>query len=74
VQQLSGLVDTLVEPPYNGRADLPHLADSVGLETDELLPLIEALEILGLAQVGGGDMELTAAGRAYSTPTSCTAR
>lgn len=66
VQQLSGLVDTLVEAPYHGRADLPHLADSVGLETDEMLPLIEALQILGFAHVGGGDIELTAAGRAYS--------
>jgi NitT/TauT family transport system ATP-binding protein len=66
VQQLSGLVDALIEPPYHGRADLPHLADSVGLDTDELLPLIEALQILGFAHVGGGDIELTAAGRAYS--------
>ena len=66
VQQLSGLVDTLMEPPYRGRADLPHLADSVGLDTDELLPLIEALEILQLAHVGGGDIELTAAVSAYS--------
>ncbi len=66
VQQLSGLVDTLVEAPYGGRADLPHLADSVGLETDDLLPLLEALQILGLAQVGGGDIEITTAGRAYA--------
>jgi NitT/TauT family transport system ATP-binding protein len=66
VQQLSGLIDALAEPPYHGRADLPHLADSVGLDTDELLPLLEALQILGLAHVGGGDIELTAAGRAYS--------
>ena len=66
VQQLSGLIDTLVEAPYNGRADLPHLADSVGLETDDLLPLLEALQILGFAQVGGGDIEVTAAGRAYA--------
>src|SRR6266851_4576087 len=66
VQQLSGLVDTLVEAPYGGRADLPHLADSVGLETDDLLPLLEALQILGLAQVGGGDIEVTTAGRAYA--------
>jgi len=66
VQQLSGLIDTLVEPPYHGRADLPHLADSVGLETDDLLPLLEALQILGFAQVGGGDIEVTPAGRAYA--------
>ncbi|HZS84802.1 MAG TPA: nitrate/sulfonate/bicarbonate ABC transporter ATP-binding protein [Stellaceae bacterium] len=66
VQQLSGLIDALVEAPYHGRADLPHLADTVGLETDDMLPLIEALQILGFAHVGGGDIELTAAGRAYS--------
>ena len=66
VQQLGGLIDSLAEPPYHGRADLPHLADSVGLETDDLLPLLEALELLGLAHIGGGDIELTAAGRAYS--------
>ena len=66
VQQLSGLVEAIAEPPYHGRADLPHLEDNVGLETDELLPLIETLHILGFATVGGGDIELTAAGRAYA--------
>jgi NitT/TauT family transport system ATP-binding protein len=65
VQQLGGLIDTLADAPYNGRADLPHLADSVGLDTDELLPLLEALQLLGFAHVGGGDIELTAAGHAY---------
>src|SRR6267154_504689 len=45
VQQLAGLIDALVEAPYHGRADLPHLADSVGLETDELLPLLEGLQL-----------------------------
>src|SRR5207302_5023079 len=65
VQQLAGLIDALVEAPYHGRADLPHLADSVGLETDELLPLLEALQLLGFAHVGGGDIELTPDGRIY---------
>src|SRR5262245_42357157 len=36
VQQLSGLVDNLAEPAFGGRADLPHLADLVGLAMDEL--------------------------------------
>ncbi|MBV9521967.1 MAG: nitrate/sulfonate/bicarbonate ABC transporter ATP-binding protein, partial [Alphaproteobacteria bacterium] len=66
VQQLGGLIDALIEAPYHGRADLPHLADSVGLESDDLLPLLEALQILGFAHVGGGDIEITPAGRAYS--------
>jgi NitT/TauT family transport system ATP-binding protein len=66
VQQLSGLVDNLAEPGFSGRADLPHLADLVGLAMDELFPLIEALQLLGFAHVSGGDIELTMAGRGYA--------
>jgi NitT/TauT family transport system ATP-binding protein len=66
VQQLSGLVERLTEPTYNGRADLPHLADEENLDIDELFPLIDFMHLLGLANVSGGDIELTAAGRAYA--------
>ena len=66
VQQLPGLVDTLTEAPYHGRADLPHLADEENLDMDELFPLIETLQLLGLAHVSGGDIELTALGRIYA--------
>jgi NitT/TauT family transport system ATP-binding protein len=66
VQQLSGLVDTLTEAPYHGRADLPHLADEENLGMDELFPLIEILQLLGFAHVSGGDIELTPSGRAYA--------
>jgi NitT/TauT family transport system ATP-binding protein len=66
VQQLSGLIDTLTEAPYHGRADLPHLADEENLVMDELFPLLETLQLLGFAQVSGGDIELTGLGRAYA--------
>ena len=66
VQQLSGLIDTLTEAPYHGRADLPHLADEENLVMDELFPLIETLQLLGFAHVSGGDIELTGLGRAYA--------
>jgi len=66
VQQLSGLVERLSEPPYDGRADLPHLADEENLVMDELFPLIETLQLMGFALVSGGDIELTATGRAYA--------
>jgi NitT/TauT family transport system ATP-binding protein len=66
VQQLSGLIDTLNEAPYHGRADLPHLADEENLVMDELFPLIETLQLLGFAHVSDGDIELTALGRAYA--------
>ncbi len=66
VQQLTGLIDRLTEPLFNGHADLPHLADEENLAVDELFPLIEALQILGFANVSGGDIDLTPAGRAYA--------
>jgi NitT/TauT family transport system ATP-binding protein len=66
VQQVSGLVERLSEPPYNGRADLPHLADEENLVMDDLFPLIELSQLLGWANVSGGDIELTASGRAYA--------
>ncbi len=66
VQQLTGLIDSLTEAPYHGRADLPHLADEENLVMDELFPLIETLQLLGFAHVSSGDIELTALGRAYA--------
>src|SRR5271165_7194153 len=66
VQRVSGLVDTLTEAPYHGRADLPLLADEEKLVMDELFPLIETLQLLGFAHVSGGDIELTGLGRAYA--------
>ena len=67
IQQLVGLLDMLLGAgPYEGRADLPHLAESEHLTTDDLMVLIEALQLLGFAQVGGGDIEVTPAGRAFA--------
>lgn len=66
VQQLSGLIDTLSDVPYHGRADLPQVAAQENLDMDELFPLIEALQLLGFAHISDGDIELTALGRAYA--------
>jgi NitT/TauT family transport system ATP-binding protein len=66
VPQLSALIERLTESQYNGRADLPKLADQENLDVDELFPLIEMLHLLGFAHVSGGDIELTPAGRAYA--------
>jgi NitT/TauT family transport system ATP-binding protein len=66
IQQLGGLLETLSGPPYHGRADLPHLAEEVQLATDDLMVLIEALQLLGFAHVGGGDIEMTLPGRWFA--------
>jgi NitT/TauT family transport system ATP-binding protein len=66
IQQLVGLLDALTGAPYRGRADLPHLAESEHLSTDDMIPLLETLQLLGFAQVGGGDIEVTPAGRGFA--------
>ncbi|HTZ35525.1 MAG TPA: nitrate/sulfonate/bicarbonate ABC transporter ATP-binding protein [Stellaceae bacterium] len=66
VQQLTGLIDSVAETPFNGHADLPHLADEAELDDDELFHLLEALQLLGFAHVSGGDVDLTATGRRYA--------
>jgi NitT/TauT family transport system ATP-binding protein len=66
IQQLAGLLEALVAPPYSGHADLPALAESEHLSTDDLVVLVETLQLLGFAQVGGGDIEVMPAGRTFA--------
>lgn len=62
---LAGFLETLAAPPYDGRADLPHLAAGLQLEADELFPIIEALQLLGFADIADGDVMLLEAGRHF---------
>ena len=62
---LSGLMETLAEQPYNGRADLPALANALQLELDELLPLGETLQMLRFGELAEGDIILNDAGRRF---------
>ncbi|WP_291710634.1 AAA-associated domain-containing protein, partial [Bradyrhizobium sp.] len=63
---LSGLIETLAAPPYEGHADLPVLAGSLQLEADEILHLGESLQLLRFAQLSEGDLVLSEAGRRFA--------
>jgi NitT/TauT family transport system ATP-binding protein len=63
---LAGLIETLAAPPYDGRADLPALAGALQLEADELLPLGETLQLLGLGVLEEGDIKLSDLGREFA--------
>ena len=63
---LSGLMEAVSEPPYNGQADLPAIAQSLRMEVDDLFPVAEALQMLRFAEVEGGDIKLTAAGLQFA--------
>ncbi len=61
---LAGLLEILVG--VGGREDLPKLAEQLNFEVDDLLPLVDAAELLGFATVNEADLEITDAGRAFS--------
>ena len=63
---LQGLMEAVNEPPYNGKADLPVIAEEQHLEVDELFPAAEALQMLRFAEVEGGDIKLTNAGLQFA--------
>jgi NitT/TauT family transport system ATP-binding protein len=63
---LSGLVETLAVEPFNGKADLPVLADELAMDSDELLPVAESLQMLRLAEIEGGDIKLTDIGKQFA--------
>ncbi len=63
---LAGLLETVSGAPYAGQADLPALASELQLEIDELFPIAETLQLLRFAEVDGGDIRLTEAGRRFA--------
>ncbi|MFJ2994580.1 AAA-associated domain-containing protein [Pandoraea sp. NPDC087047] len=62
---MAGLLEALAVPPYNGRADLPDIAQTLLLEVDDLFPVAEILDQLGFAELKEGDILLTAAGKRF---------
>jgi NitT/TauT family transport system ATP-binding protein len=62
---LAGLMEALMQPPFDGKADLPDIADELTMEVDELFPLAESLQLLGFADVAHGDIRLTEDGKRF---------
>ena len=62
---LAGMLEEIAASPYNGQADLPHLADSLQLEIDDLFPLGETLQMLRLAEFADADIKLTPIGQRF---------
>jgi NitT/TauT family transport system ATP-binding protein len=65
---ISGLLELIVEQPQ-GMDDIPRLAERLQLEVDDLLPILDAVVLLGFAAVSQGDVQLTAMGRDFATTT-----
>ncbi|ARN80002.1 AAA-associated domain-containing protein [Methylocystis bryophila] len=63
---LAGMIEEVAAEPYDGKADLPALADSLQLEIDDLFPVAETLQLLRFAELAEGDIKLTSAGRRFA--------
>ncbi|WP_432000163.1 ABC transporter ATP-binding protein [Streptomyces sioyaensis] len=64
VDGLSGLAEMVAH--RGGRCDLADLADDLGLEVDDVLPLVDALDLLGFAKISDDDLLLTDTGTTFA--------
>jgi NitT/TauT family transport system ATP-binding protein len=65
VDGLSGFAEIL-HGRHDDAAELAELADSLGLEVDDLLPLVDALVLLGFAELRGDVLALSTSGRIFA--------
>ncbi|WP_371366851.1 nitrate/sulfonate/bicarbonate ABC transporter ATP-binding protein [Pseudomonas sp. QL9] len=67
IARMESVLELIAAEPFDGQADLPHLAEETELPDEVLFPIYEALGLLGFAQVIEGDIRLTRQGRNYVT-------
>lgn len=63
---IAGLIEEVDAQPFDGRAAMAELADSLGLEIDELFPIAETLQLLRFADLRGAELILTPDARRYA--------
>jgi hypothetical protein len=61
VNRVFGLLDLL--RAYNGKTDVAHLTIDLRMDLDELLPIIDTAEFMGLVTVQHGDISLAELGK-----------
>jgi NitT/TauT family transport system ATP-binding protein len=63
---LAGMIETIAGAPFNGRADLPALAEDLQMAIDDLFPVGETLQLMRFAEIEEGDIKLTPAGLRFA--------
>jgi len=61
---IAGLLELLID--RGGEEDMYHVAEDLLLDVNDLLPIIEAAELLVFAKAHEGDIEITPEGRAFA--------
>jgi NitT/TauT family transport system ATP-binding protein len=65
IARIEGVLESLAEAPFAGRADLPQLAEATDLSDEEFLSVSNALTLLDLVHLDHGDMVMTPIGAQY---------
>lgn len=65
IEEMTGLLEILDSAPYQGKMDLPILAETLSHNLDELLPLTDLVQILRFAKVSEGDITITQDGKKF---------
>jgi NitT/TauT family transport system ATP-binding protein len=61
---IAGLLEILLD--HNGKDDIYRLADDLAFEIDDLLPIVDAAQLLGFLKVTEGDAAITPIGAEYA--------
>ena len=61
---IAGLLELLIDK--NGRDDIYRLADDLAFEIDDLLPIVDAAQLLGFLKVEEGDASITEPGTQFA--------
>jgi NitT/TauT family transport system ATP-binding protein len=61
---IAGLLELLLD--HDGKDDIYRLADDLAFEIDDLLPIVDAAQLLGFLKVNEGDAAITPAGEEYA--------
>ncbi|MBW4043700.1 AAA-associated domain-containing protein [Acidipila rosea] len=61
---IAGLLELAID--FGGRTDIYRLADELAFEIDDLLPIVDAAQLLGFLRVEEGDVVITPTGREFA--------
>ncbi len=61
---IAGLLELVLD--HDGKEDIYRLADHLGFEIDDLLPIVDAAQLLGFLTVTEGDAAITSTGSEYA--------
>jgi NitT/TauT family transport system ATP-binding protein len=64
--KLTGMLETLAVEPFDGHADIPHLAETLEMPDETLLQMLEAARLLNFLKVESGDVTLLQQGQNFA--------